>query len=104
MKKLIKINLICTVLALALMGAYSFSSEQEMDVAYLPNPEDCTTFYVAQIYTEHRPCDITCPPGCWGPHFVVHFYYKVLMECPPGLHWNASMLICDWQENCWKCG
>jgi hypothetical protein len=107
MKKLTKINLICTFIALALMGAYSFSFTQGSDVIFFVNPDDCTTFYMEEGDYEQFGCHQVrppCPPGCTISHVRFIATATFLLKCPPDLHWNHSHLVCDWPENCWKCG
>ncbi|EEC01132.1 chitinase, putative, partial [Ixodes scapularis] len=43
------------------------------NVTYIPNPFNCSTFF-------------QCVQGT-----------PVLMECPPGLHFNELLNVCDWQ-------
>merc|ERR1712127_289228 len=41
----------------------------------LPNPADCGSFYSCSNYTPY------------------------LMQCPTGLHFNPTLLVCDWPAN-----
>jgi hypothetical protein len=43
------------------------------------------------------------PANCNGYYMCV-YGQKMRNKCPPGLHWNQKMLICDWpsQATCWE--
>lgn len=96
MKKLIRFNVLLTIFAVSLIFIAAKSpTPRSEDIVFIPNPENCNSYYAVQLISHQVGCGPSCKPDCKTVHVSMVEGSRILLRCPSGFWYDPTKLYCE---------